>query len=108
MCRGSVPGGPGWRIHPCGRDTWRTIRNPGHRDPREPCPDGQRWNPWDAPTVRREVALGAVWAAQCLTRCGELGIAAVALVVTAVCCGRGHPGPRSRHTNHIAVHTPRP
>src|SRR3546814_3817475 len=54
MCRGSVPGGPGWRIHPCGRDTWRTIRNPGDREPREPCPDGQRWNPWDAPTVRRE------------------------------------------------------
>src|SRR3546814_7117627 len=53
MGRGSVPGGPGWRIHPCGRDTWRTIRNPGDREPGEPCPDWQRWNPWDAPTVRR-------------------------------------------------------
>src|SRR3546814_11157425 len=60
MGRGSVPGGPGWRIHPCGRDTWRTIRNPGDREPGEPCPDWQRWNPWDAPTVRREVALGTV------------------------------------------------
>src|SRR3546814_2397556 len=36
MGRGSVPGGPGWRIHPCGRDTWRTIRNPGDREPGEP------------------------------------------------------------------------
>src|SRR3546814_13608491 len=81
MCRGSVPGGPGWRIHPCGRDTWRTIRNPGDREPGEPCPDWQRWHPWDAPTVRRELALGAVCAAQCLARCGDLGIAAVAMVV---------------------------
>src|SRR3546814_21019698 len=92
MCRGSVPGGPGWRIHPCGRDTWRTIRNPVDRDPREPCLDGQRWNPWDAPTVRREVALGAVCADQCLARCGVLCIAAVASVVPDAWCGSGWLG----------------
>src|SRR3546814_16878879 len=104
MGRGSVPGGPGWRIHPCGRDTWRTIRNPGDREPGEPCPDWQRWNPWDAPTVRREVALGAVCAAQFLARWGDLGIAPVAMVVSAAGGGGGKRVRRSRDTQASAMH----
>jgi hypothetical protein len=83
----SVPGASGRRIHPCGRDTWRSIRNRGDRKPGEPCLGQQRRNRRNAPTVRREVALGAVRVAQRLARRGELGIATVAMVVTGVAGG---------------------
>lgn len=80
----SVPGGPGWRIHPCGRDAPRTIPDLGDCEPGEPCSDEERRNRRDAPTVRRDVTRGAVLVAQCLARRGELGIAAVAMVVLGV------------------------
>ena len=80
----SVPGGPGWRIHPCGRDAPRTIPDLGDCEPGEPCSDKERRNRRDAPTVRRDVTRGAVLVAQCLARRGELGIAAVVMVMLAV------------------------
>ena len=83
----SVPGGSGRRIHPCSRDTWRSIRNRGDRKPGEPGFGEQRRDRRDTPTVRREVTLGAVCVAQRLARRGELGIATVAMVVTGVAGG---------------------
>lgn len=87
MSGGSVPGGPGWRIHPCGRDARRTIPDLGDCEPGEPCSDKERRNRRDAPTVRRDVTLGAVRVAQRLARRGELGIATVAMVVPGVAGG---------------------
>ena len=87
MSGGAVPGGPGWRIYPCGRDTRCTIPTLGDCEPREPCSDKERRNRRDAPTVRRDATLGAVRVAQGLARRGELGIATVAMVVTCVTGG---------------------
>lgn len=84
----SVPGGPGWRIHPCGRDAPRTIPDLGDCEPGEPCSDKERRNRRDAPTVRRDVTRGAVRVAQCLARRGELGATTVTVVVVGVRVGR--------------------
>lgn len=83
-----VPGRTGRPVDPCGPDTRSAIRDLGDREPGERCSDKERRNRKDAPTVRRDVTLGAVCVAQRLVRRGELGIAAVAMVVTGV-GGRG-------------------
>lgn len=99
----SVPGGPGWRIHPCGRDAPRTIPDLGDCEPGEPCSDKERRNRRDAPTVRRDVTRGAVRVAQCLARRGELGIAAVAMVVSGVGGGSDKRRRRAWEIQALAV-----
>lgn len=99
----SVPGGSGRRIHPCSRDTWRSIRNRGDRKPGEPGFGQQRRNRRDAPTVRRDVTLGAVRVAQCLARRGELSIAPVAMVVPGVGGGSDKRRRRAWEIQALAV-----
>lgn len=96
----SVPGGPGRRVDPCGCGARRTVRNLGDREPGEPCSDKQRRNRKDAPTIRRDIALGAVRVAQRLARRGDLGIAAMAVIgLRGGCeCGR-----RAREIQAIAM-----
>ncbi len=81
----SVPSGPGWRIHPCGRDTEPVICDGEPGDPRS---DKQRWNRGDAPTVGRNVPIAAMRATQRFVRRGKLGVTAVVVDVSSVRGGR--------------------
>lgn len=92
MGGGAVPSWPGWRIHPCGRDAKRTVRNLGDREPGEPRSNNQRWDRGYAPTVGRNVPFAAMRGTQRLVRRGQLGVTAVAVVVAGVRVGRNCGG----------------
>lgn len=85
MGGGAVPSWPGWRIHPCGRDAKRTVRNLGDREPGEPRSNNQRWDRGYAPTVGRNVPFAAMRGTQRLVRRGQLGVTAMVGIVLGVC-----------------------
>ena len=88
MGGGAVPGGPGGRFHPAGRDPWAGIGDLGHDEPGDPRSDKQRRDRWDAPTVGRNTPLAAVRGTHRPVRRGKLRVAAVAVVVAGVRVGR--------------------
>lgn len=88
MGGGPVPGGPGGRFHPAGRDPWAGIGDLGHDEPGDPRSDKQRRDRWDAPTVGRNTPLAAVRGTHRPVRRGKLRVAAVAVVVGGIRAGR--------------------
>lgn len=102
MGGGAVPGGPGGRFHPAGRDPWAGIGDLGHDEPGDPRSDKQRRDRWDAPTVGRNTPLAAVRGTHRPVRRGKIGVTAVVGVVLGVSVSRVCGG-RSREIQATAM-----
>lgn len=103
MGGGAVPGGPGGRFHPAGRDPWAGIGDLGHDEPGDPRSDKQRRDRWDAPTVGRNTPLAAVRGTHRPVRRGKLRVAAVAVVVGGIRAGRDCGGGCARKIQAAAM-----
>ena len=91
----SVPCGPGWRIHPCGRDAGTAIRNLDDREPGEPSSEWR--NRGNASTVRRHVVVAAMGATDRLIGRDDSAVAAV-VVERNLCRNR-----RGRHRKAVRM-----
>lgn len=103
MGGGPVPGGPGGRFHPAGRDPWAGIGDLGHDEPGDPRSDKQRRDRWDAPTVGRNTPQAAVRGTHRPVRRGKLRVAAVAVVVGGIRAGRDCGGGCARKIQAAAM-----